>query len=235
MNWHLVLTADNIRRLLIGDYPDALGGVALTLLLAVLGIIASTLLGIVIGYLRFAGARPLRALATVYVEVLRNIPLLVLVFWAYFAPPYFGVTPSKFSSVLVALVLFNAAYMAEVIRSGLLSVPVGQVEAARALGLSSIQQALYIMLPIAVFNGIPAITSRHITLLKNTSLAFLIGLSELTEIGRQINNRLLTAPVEVYAILLAIYFLLNRALSAGMRLFEDRHIFNRVFRLCARI
>jgi polar amino acid transport system permease protein len=71
-------------------------------------------------------------------------------------------------------------------------------------------------------------TSRYITLLKNTSLAFLIGLAEVTEIGRQINNRLLTAPVEVYATLLAIYFVLNRGLSAGMRLLESRRRFNRI-------
>ncbi len=234
MNWHLVFTENNIRRLLIGDFPDALGGVALTLLLTFLGIIASTLLGFLVGYLRFAGARPLRIAATVYVEFLRNVPLLVLIFWAYFAPPYFGVTPSKFSSVLVAMVLFNAAYIAEVVRGGLLSVGVGQIEAARAIGMSGLQQALYVMLPIASFNTIPAMTSRYITLLKNTSLAFLIGLAEVTEIGRQINNRLLTAPVEVYATLLAIYFILNRLLAAGMGLLEDRRRFNRVFCLFAR-
>ncbi len=234
MNWHLVFTENNIRRLLIGDFPDALGGVALTLLLTLVGIVASTLLGVLVGYLRFAGARPLRAAATVYVEFLRNVPLLVLIFWAYFAPPYFGVTPSKFVSVLVAMVLFNAAYIAEVVRSGLMSVGIGQIEAARAIGMSGLQQALYVMLPIAGFNTIPAMTSRYITLLKNTSLAFLIGLAEVTEIGRQINNRLLTAPVEVYATLLAIYFVLNRGLAAGMRLLEDRRRFNRVFCLFAR-
>jgi polar amino acid transport system permease protein len=229
MNWQLVFTENNIRRLLIGDFPDALGGVALTLVLTVIGIIASTLLGFLVGYLRFAGPKPLRYAAAGYVEFLRNIPLLVLIFWAYFAPPYFGVTPSKFTSVLVAMVLFNAAYIAEVVRSGLLSVSVGQIEAAHAIGLSGLQQALYVMLPIAAFNTVPAMTNRYITLLKNTSLAFLIGLAEVTEIGRQINNRLLLAPVEVYAILLAIYFVLNRSLSAGMRLFEDRRVFNRVF------
>jgi polar amino acid transport system permease protein len=229
MNWQLVFTENNIRRLLIGDFPDALGGVALTLVLTVIGIITSTLLGFLVGYLRFAGPKPLRYAAAGYVEFLRNIPLLVLIFWAYFAPPYFGVTPSKFTSVLVAMVLFNAAYIAEVVRSGLLSVSVGQIEAAHAIGLSGLQQTLYVMLPIAAFNTVPAMTNRYITLLKNTSLAFLIGLAEVTEIGRQINNRLLIAPVEVYAILLAIYFVLNRSLSAGMRLFEDRRVFNRVF------
>jgi polar amino acid transport system permease protein len=234
MNWELVFTANNIRRLLIGDFPPELGGVALTLTLAIIGIFASTIIGFVVGYARFAGHRPVRWLATVYVEFLRNIPLLILIFWAYFAPPYFGLEPSKFGSVLFALVLFNAAYIAEVLRSGLLSVPAGQVEAARAIGMSPLQQVLYVVLPIATYNVIPALTGRYITLLKNTSLAFLIGLAELTEIGRQINNRLLTAPIEVYAVLLAIYFILNRTLSSGMRLFENRRRYNRVICFFAR-
>jgi polar amino acid transport system permease protein len=234
VNWHLVFTADNVRRLLIGDYPTSLGGVALTVELSLIGMVFATLLGFLVGYLRFAGPRPVRWLAGGYVELARNIPLLVLVFWAYFAPPYFGFKPTKFSSVLLAIVLFNAAYIAEVVRSGLLSVPVGQIEAARAIGLSPLQQALYVMLPVATFNTIPAMTGRYITLLKGTSLAFLIGLAEVTEIGRQINNRLLTAPVEVYATLLLIYFCLNRSLSALMRLLEDRRRFNRLFCLFVR-
>jgi polar amino acid transport system permease protein len=234
MNWEAVFTANNVRRLLIGDYPADLGGVALTLTLSLIAMVLATLLGTAVGYARFAGGRPLRWVASVYVELLRNIPLLILIFWAYFAPPYFGYTPTKFSSVLVALVLFNAAYIAEVVRSGLLSVSAGQTEAARALGMSPLQQALYVMLPIAGYNTIPAMTGRYITLLKGTSLAFLIGLSEVTEIGRQINNRLLTAPVEIYATLLMIYFCLNRVLSAGLRLFEDRRRFNRIFCFFAR-
>ncbi|MEJ0068188.1 MAG: amino acid ABC transporter permease [Pseudomonadota bacterium] len=234
MNWDLVFTENNVRRLLIGDWPGSLGGVALTLELSLIGMVFATLLGFLVGYLRYAGPRPVRWLAAVYVELLRNIPLLVLVFWAYFAPPYFGFQPTKFSSVLVAIVLFNAAYIAEVVRSGLLAVPIGQIEAARAMGLSALQQALYILLPIAAYNTVPVMTGRYITLLKGTSLAFLIGLAEVTEIGRQINNRLLTAPVEIYATLLVIYFCLNRSLSAAMRLLEDRRRFNRIFCFFAR-
>jgi len=234
MNWHLVFTENNIRRLLIGDWPGSLGGVALTVELSLIGMVFATLLGFLVGYLRYAGSRWVRWLAGGYVELLRNIPLLVLVFWAYFAPPYFGFQPTKFSSVLVAIVLFNAAYIAEVVRSGLLTVPTGQIEAARAMGLSPVQQALYILLPIAAYNTVPAMTGRYITLLKGTSLAFLIGLAEVTEIGRQINNRLLTAPVEIYATLLVIYFCLNRSLSAAMRLLEDRRRFNRIFCFFAR-
>lgn len=234
MNWELVFTENNIRRLLIGDWPRSLGGVALTIELSLIGMVLAILLGFLVGYLRYAGSRPVRWLAGGYVELLRNIPLLVLVFWAYFAPPYFGFQPSKFVSVLVAIVLFNAAYMAEIVRSGLLAVPAGQIEAARAMGLSRLQQALYVLLPIAAYTTVPAMTGRCITLLKGTSLAFLIGLAEVTEIGRQINNRLLTAPVEIYATLLVIYFCLNRALSAAMGLLEDRRRFNRIFCLFAR-
>jgi len=234
MNWELVLTENNVRRLLVGDWPRALGGVALTVELSLVGIVLATLLGLLVGYLRFAGPRPVRWLAGGYVELLRNIPLLVLIFWAYFAPPYFGFESTKFASVLTAIVLFNAAYLAEIVRGGLLSVPVGQIEAARAMGMSPLQFALYVLLPIAVYNSIPAMTGRYITLLKGTSLAFLIGLAEVTEIGRQINNRLLTAPVEVYATLLAIYFCLNRALSAATGLLEDRRRFNRILCFFAR-
>src|SRR3546814_15452909 len=100
---------------------------------------------------------------------------------------------------------------------------------ARAIGMSPWQQALYVMLPIAAHNMMPALTGRYITLLKNTSLAFLIGLAEVTEIGRQINNRLLTAPIEIYGTLLFISFVLNRGLSAGMRLPEERRRFNNIF------
>ncbi|WP_375459671.1 amino acid ABC transporter permease [uncultured Enterovirga sp.] len=234
MNWDLVFTANNLRRLLVGDFPPVLGGLALTLTLAILGIVASTVIGFAVGYARFAGNRPVRWLAAGYVEFLRNVPLLILIFWAYFVPPYFGFSPSKFGSVLVALVLFNAAYIAEVLRGGLLSVPAGQIEAARAIGMSQAQQVLYVVLPIAAYNVIPALTGRYITLVKNTSLAFLIGLAELTEIGRQINNRLLTAPIEVYALLLGAYFILNCSLSFGMRRFEDRGRFNRSFCFFAR-
>lgn len=229
MNWALVLTEDNVRRLLVGDFPTSLGGAALTITLAALGIAASTALGIVGGYMRYAGPRPLRWLAAGYVELIRNIPLLVLVFWLYFVPPYFAIEPSKFGSILTALVLFNAAYVAEIIRGGLLAVPTSATEAARAMGMSRFQEAMYVALPIAAFNSLPALAGRYITLLKNTSLAFLIGLADLTEIARQINNRLMTAPIEVYGTILVLYFLMNRALSAAMRPLERREIFNRVF------
>lgn len=230
MNWDSVWTAKNLERLMVGDLAHgAPGGLLLTVTLSVVCILVATVLGALIGIAASSSSRPLVYAAKTYVGLLRNIPLLILVFWAYIVPPYLGIETSKFLSVAVALSLFMAAYLAEIIRGGILSVPKGQVQAAHALGLSAPAIWFWVVLPQAFYNMIPAIAGRYITVVKNTSLAFMIGLSDLTEIGKEINDRLMTAPIELYLTLLLIYFLVNRLLSAGMRRLERRPLFNRLF------
>jgi polar amino acid transport system permease protein len=230
MQWHLVWTEDNITRLLVGNLARGeMGGLLLTLALSAVSIIAATVLGAVIGMCGASRSRILSLGAIFYVALLRNVPLLILIFWAFFVPPYLGIETSKFASVAIALTLFAAAYIAEIVRGGIRSVSDGNIHAARALGLSGIQIWLWVVLPQAFFSMIPALTGRYITIVKNTSLAFLIGLGDLTEIGKEINNRLLTAPIELYMTLLVIYFIVNRGLSAVMRLLEKRERFNHVF------
>lgn len=229
-SWERVLTEKNIERLLVGDLftKGDPGGLLLTLIIGILAIIFATLLGAVLGVMRTSQRRWLWVPAMLYIELLRNIPALLLVFWAYFVPPYFGYEPSKFVSVSVALSLFTAAYIAEIIRGGILAVAPGTVEAARALGLSTLQTYLWVVLPEAFFKMLPAISGRYIVTIKNTSLAFLIGLSELTDIGRQINSRLMTAPLEVYGVLMVLYFVVNKTLSSLFHLLEDKRRFNRM-------
>lgn len=231
MNWDKVWTATNLERLFVGDLftRGEPGGLLLTLMIGVLAIIGSTVLGAAIGLMRSSRYRVLWVPAMIYVQALRNVPLLILVFWAYFIPPYFGYETSKFLSVTLALTLFTGAYLAEFVRGGILSVHPGHIEAARALGLSPLQVRLWIVLPQAFFNMIPGIAGRYIVTIKNTSLAFLIGLSELTDIGKQINVRLLTSPIEVYVTLMLIYFAVNRGVSAATRSLEYRPRFNRLF------
>lgn len=231
MNWHKVWTAGNLERLLVGDLftQGHVGGLLLTLWIGAIAIVLSTLLGILIGVMRASERRLLRAPAAAYIQLFRNVPLLILVFWAYFVPPYLGIETSKFFSVALALTMFTAAYIAEYIRGGILSVPDTQKEAARTLGLSPFKTQLYVVLPQAFFNMLPAITGRYIVTVMNTSLAFLIGLSELTDIGKQINVRLQTSPIEVYLTIMLIYFVVNRGISAGMRTLEHRPRFNRLF------
>lgn len=230
MNWDLVWTSDNWFRLLFGDITRGeLGGLLLTLALGAVGILFSTILGTLIGVMRTSRSRLIYIPATIYVLTLRNVPLLILVFWAYFVPPYFGLDISKFTSVAIALILFTAAYIAEIVRGGIRSVAPGNIAGARALGLSNWEIQLWVVLPQAFHKMIPALTGRYITVVKNTSLAFLIGLADLTEIGKEINARLMTAPIEVYATLLIIYFVVNRSLSAITRWLERLEHFNRIF------
>ena len=231
MKWAEVWTANNIQRLLVGDLftQGHVGGLLLTLYIAAIAIVVATALGAVIGIRRASPRRALRYPTLLYIQTFRSVPLLILVFWAYFVPPYLGIETSKTLSVTVALTVFTAAYIAEYIRGGILAVPRTQREAARTLGLSAFQIQFYIVFPQAFFTMIPAITGRYVVTVMNTSLAFLIGLSELTDIGKQINVRLQTAPIEVYLTLMLIYFAVNRGLSAGMRMLESRERFNRLF------
>ncbi|MBM3733738.1 MAG: amino acid ABC transporter permease [Acidimicrobiia bacterium] len=231
MHWDRVWTAANWERLLVGDLFNRgeWGGLLLTLTLGVLSIFLSTLLGAILGVMRSSARPALWVPAMLYIQALRNVPLLILVFWAYFVPPAFGLNTSKFTSVLVALTLFTGAYLAEIIRGGIRAVASGQLEAARALGMGPFETQLWVVLPQAFFNMLPALGGRYVVSIKNTSLAFLIGLAELTEIGKQIGARLMTAPIEVYLTLLMIYFVVNRGISSATRLLENRSRFNRLF------
>jgi len=231
MQFERVWTAANWERLLVGDLfnKGIMGGLLLTLVLGVTSIVVATLLGAGIGVMRSSPRRALNLTSAVYVQAFRSVPLLILIFWAYFFPPALGLQVSKFTSVLLALTLFTAAYIGEIVHGGIRSVAPGHIEAARALGMSPLETQLRIVLPQAFFNMLPALTGRYVVSVKNTSLAFLIGLADLTEIGKQIGARLMTAPIEVYITLLMIYFIVNRGLSLLMRLLEDRNRFNRIF------
>jgi polar amino acid transport system permease protein len=231
MQFERVWTAANWERLLVGDLfnKGVMGGLLLTLVLGAASIVMSTVLGGILGVMRSSPRPALRLSSAVYVQMFRSVPLLILIFWAYFFPPVLGFEISKFSSVLIALTLFTAAYIGEIVHGGIRSVAPGHIEAARALGMSPLETQLKIVLPQAFFNMLPALTGRYIVSLKNTSLAFLIGLADLTEIGKQIGARLMTAPIEVYITLLLIYFVVNRGLSMLMRLLENRGRFNRIF------
>lgn len=231
MNWDRVWTLPNWERLLVGDLfiKGQTGGLLLTLEIGILAIVFSTILGAGLGIMRHSRNPFAWVPALIYIQTLRNIPLLILIFWAFFVPPYFGWETSQFTSVLIALTLFTAAYIAEIVRGGIRAIPEGHVQAARALGLSRFQVQIWVVLPQAFYNMIPAISGRYIVSIKNTSLAFLIGLADLTEIGKQIGNRLMTAPVEVYLTLLMLYFIVNRTISFLTRLLENRTRFNRLF------
>jgi polar amino acid transport system permease protein len=144
----------------------------------------------------------------------RGTPLLMVVFWAYFfLPSVTGVRTNQFSTMLIALVLFDGAYLAEIVRAGILGVPKGQAEAARSLGLGVSGALRFVVLPQALRSMLPSLVNQFASSIKETSLGYIIGLQEVSFIASQINNLELTKPMPIYLILAGTYFLLCFGLS----------------------
>jgi polar amino acid transport system permease protein len=210
--------------LLVGQYPNGpLGGLALTVILAVLGIALAFPLGVALALARVSRFRFLYWPATALVYVMRGVPLIMLIFWVYFFLPVLVRRPvSGFSTMLATLVLYEAAYLAEIVRAGIESLARGQMEAARAVGLSYAQAMRKVVLPQALYNMVPAMLSQFVSTIKETSLGYVISVNELTFSASQVNSTLLTKPFPVYAVLAAIYFLLCFSLTQVARHLERR-------------
>jgi polar amino acid transport system permease protein len=210
--------------LLVGQYPNGpVGGLAVTMVLAVLGLAAAFPIGIALALARVSRFKLLYWPATVLVYVMRGIPLIMLIFWVYFfLPGLTGRPVSGFSTLLVTLVLYEAAYLSEIVRAGIESLPKGQMEAARAVGLTYMQAMRKVILPQAIYNMVPSMLSQFVSTIKETSLGYVISVNELTFSANQVNSTLLTKPFEVFAILAAIYFLLCFSLTQMARQLEKR-------------
>lgn len=146
--------------------------------------------------------------------VVRGTPLLMVVFWAYFfLPAVTGVKTGQFGTMLTALVIFDAIYLAEIVRAGVLGLPSGQREAARSLGLPYLSTLRLILLPQALRRMLPSLVNQFVSTIKETSLGYIIGLTDVAFIASQINTQALTKPTEVYFLLALTYFLLCFGLS----------------------
>ncbi len=164
---------------------EALG---LGLLLAVISLLIGTVIGLACGYAYRTSSRPLRTAVSCYVEFIRNEPLLLLIFFFYFGLPAIGIrTFDKYESFVITLSIYAGAYLTEVFRAGLTSVPERYVEAAKALGLKPWQTQLYVVLPLTFRIVLPSLSNNLISLFKDTSLAAAIAIPELTFTARQIN------------------------------------------------
>ena len=169
-------------------FPEILEGLSITLSLFLWTLLLSTLLGLVLALMRLSPIAPLRWISGVYGWLIRGIPLLLLLFYVFFALPEFGdaFTLSPFRSAVVGLTLWTASYQSEAIRSGIISVDKGQYEASEALGMTKFHQMRKIILPQSVRIIAPPFTGNAINALKQTSLATVITVSEMTGITRGI-------------------------------------------------
>lgn len=200
---------------LVGQFPNGpLGGLTLTLLLAAAGLLLALPLGMLLGVARLSANRWLRWSVTALVMTVRGTPLLMVVFWAYFfLPSVTGVRTNQFSTMLIALVLFDGAYLAEIVRAGILGVPKGQTEAARSLGLGVPGALRFVVLPQALRSMLPSLVNQFASSIKETSLGYIIGLQEVSFIASQINNLELTKSTSIYLTLAGTYFVLCFGLS----------------------
>ncbi|KZE51703.1 glutamine ABC transporter permease [Brevibacillus parabrevis] len=212
----------------IGAYAPShltflLEGFWLTLQVAFLAIVFSFAIAIVVGVLRYANIPGVsHALATV-VELIRNLPLLLIIFFTYFALPEVGIKLDKFYAAVLALVIFEAAMLSEIVRSGLKSVEKGQIEAARSSGLTYVQTLWHIILPQALRRMVPPIVSQFISLLKDTSLAVVIALPELMNHAQIINGRNVNFVIPTFLLVAVMYFVVNYALSIVSKRLENKH------------
>lgn len=210
--------------LLVGQYPNGpLGGLAITFALAAFGIALAFPLSVLLALARISPYAVLRWPATALVYLVRGVPLLMFIFWMYFfVPVLIGRPVGGFTTMLVTLVVYEAAYLAEVVRAGIQGLPKGQMEAARASGLSYLQAMRLVVLPQALYNMVPAMLGQFVSTIKETSLGYVITVNELTFAASQVNSALMTKPFEVFLLLALIYFVLCFSLTQLSRQLERR-------------
>jgi polar amino acid transport system permease protein len=224
MGLDFTVIKDNIIYFMIGRYPEGpLGGLGLTLYLAVASCFLSFWGGLFLGLLNVSRNRLIRAGSLAVVNVVRGMPLLMVIFWMYFlVPALLGGPVPENRTVIVALTLFTSAYMSQIVKAGIESVPKGQTEAARSSGLTHLQIMVFVVLPQGLRNMIPSFVNQFVSLIKDTSLAFIVGVSELTHVATQINNRSFVYPTEIFIFIAVMYFILCYLFTSFSRWLEKR-------------
>jgi polar amino acid transport system permease protein len=194
----------------VWQHRDALlAGTATTVLLTIATMAIAVPCGIVVAALRLYGPAPVRALATAYVELFRNLPLILVVYWAFYVLPILtGLGLSPLATGLAALALNVTAYNAETFRAGINSIRRGQVEAAMALGMSRVQALRRVIVPQAVRRITPVLASTWVSLFKDTSLVSVIAVGELAYASMQVRAQTFRV-LEMLTAMAALYWLLG--------------------------
>ncbi|HLU02951.1 MAG TPA: amino acid ABC transporter permease [Advenella sp.] len=207
---------------LVGSWPSGpIGGFAGTLILAALSLAAAFPIALLIGTGRTCEIKTIRAISTIWVYVFRSIPLIMIIFWAYFLLPTIMKTEiPPFWTAVSAIVIYESAFLAEIIRGGLQALPAGQVEAARAMGLGYFQTLFTIQIPQALTNMIPSLLNQFVSTIKATSIVYIIGVNEAAFSAQQINSIELTGTLRTYLVLALFYFLICALLSRLAKILE---------------
>jgi polar amino acid transport system permease protein len=210
--------------LLVGQYPNGpMGGLVATVLIAILGLVFSFPCAMLLALARISKVWWLRYPAIWVIGFFRAMPFLMVIFWGYFLLPWLlGRPVGGFATMVVVLVIYESSYLAEVIRAGIEGLGEGQIEAAKSLGLKYWHIMGLVVLPQALNNALPSIVGVLVSIVKETSLGYVISVNEFTFAAVQLNSMLLTQPIQVFSILAITYFLLCFTLTQCARMLEAR-------------
>ncbi len=203
------------------SFDQLLGGLLLSLELAFVSILIGAVIGLITAFGLVSKHRWARVPSGLYVTIIRNLPILVLILFTFFAMPQMGIRLGKIESFVVTLAIYSGAYLAEVFRAGLLSISPGLSEAGLAIGLTPMQIRMSIIIPLMLRNALPSLGSTMISLFKDTSLAAAIAVPELTFEARKINVETFRV-IETWLVAAGLYVATCSVLAAFLRALERR-------------
>lgn len=195
------------------DIRFLLQGLWVTIYVSLISIVLSFIVGLVLGFVRNMKIKVLSAVVGFCIDIIRNLPLLLIIFFTYFGLPELGIITNPTVASIIALVIFEGAMLAEIVRSGINAVPVGQMEGARSNGMTYMQAMRHVILPQALHKMIPALLSQFVSLVKDTSLATIIVLPELLFHAQIIYSQNTTYLIPMYVIISVMYFVVCFSLS----------------------
>ena len=205
-------------------------GMTFTLMLTAFATAGGIVFGTLLAMMRLSGFAPISLIAVGYVNLMRSVPLLLVIFWFYFLVPYIGqwmtsadrpIQVGAFVSSFVTFTLFEAAYFAEIMRAGIQSIPRGQVAASQALGMAYLQSMSYIVLPQAFRNMVPILLTQTIILFQDTSLVYVISITDFMGAASKVAQRD-GRLVEMYLFAALVYFVISFLVSLLVRRLQSR-------------
>lgn len=204
-NWISAFSWLNVHFLLMGLW--------VTIYISVISVILSFIIGSILGIIRYSKIKFVSKIVGFIIDIIRNVPLLLIIFFTYFGLPNFGLRPETIPAAVIAMTVFESSMIAEIVRSGIQSVSTGQMEGARSTGMSFVQALWYVVLPQAYKNMIPTIISQFVSLIKDTSLATIIVVPEMMQHAQVIYGQNSNYILPMFAALAVLYFIVCFTLS----------------------
>jgi len=200
-----------------------LQGLWVTIYVSLISIALSFVLGLVFGFIRYVKIKYLSAIVGFVIDIIRNLPLLLIIFFTYFGLPELGIITNPTVASIIALVVFEGAMLAEIVRSGIAAVDPGQMEGARSNGMTYMQVMYNVIIPQALNKMIPSLLSQFVSLVKDTSLATIIVLPELLFHAQIIYSQNTTYLIPMYVIIAIMYFIVCFSLSMVAKHLQSKY------------